>query len=135
MSGRRGFGLAALVVSLTALLMAGAAAADPANAPWSRTIQVDCTSRSTTLVAVGNGWHSAPDVKGTDVFVPLSSTESGTFYDPAGGAHPFQRPPDSKGSASPNGHPIVSCTFSVNELFPDNSRLVVTGALTGFFTS
>jgi hypothetical protein len=41
----------------------------------------------------------------------------------------------SKGSASPNGHPIVDCAFSVDEVFSGRSRLIPEATLTGFFTS
>jgi hypothetical protein len=132
---------ARVVVLATALVgiaayIASAASADPAKAPWARTIAVDCGSRSTSLVAVGNGnWHSALDLNSTAAFVPLAIGDSGVFIDPAGGEHQFSHPLSSKGSASPNGHPIVDCTFSVDEAFPDGSRLIANGTLSGFFTS
>lgn len=88
-----------------------------------------------TLVTNGNGaWHAAHDLNSTASFVALAVEDAGVFIDPAGGVHPFSHPFTTKGSASPNGHPIVTCAFSVNEPFPDGSRLIANGTLTGFFT-
>jgi hypothetical protein len=89
-----------------------------------------------TLVTNGNGaWHAAHDLNSTASFIPLAVEDTGVFIDPAGGVHEFSHPLDVKGSADPNGHSIVNCAFSVDEPFPDGSRLIANGTLTGFFTS
>jgi hypothetical protein len=115
---------------------AGTARADPTGAPYSRLLSADCGSGPISMVANGVGdWHSAQVVDSTAVFVPLAVEDSGVFTDPSGVEHPFSHPLTQKGSASPNGHPVVDCRFSVDTTFPDGSRLVANGTLTGFFTS
>ena len=126
---------AVFALLLGCLVAAGQASADPSGAFYARDIIAVCDDGSSVvMVANGGGWHSAHVVDGTAVFVPLSVEDSGTFYDAAGGAHPFVHPLDVKGNARPNGHAIVTCAFSVDTTFPDNSRLVANGTLIGFFT-
>jgi hypothetical protein len=86
------------------------------------------------MVTNGNGdFHAGHDLNSTASFVPVAVKDSGVFTDPGGGEHPFAHD-EVKGSASPNGHPIVTCAFSVDRTFPDGARLVANGTLTGFFT-
>lgn len=86
------------------------------------------------MVTNGFGWwHGTHDLGSTSSFVAIAVAEAGVFTDPGGDAHPFSRV-DVKGSASPKGHPVVTCAFSVDNTFPDGARLVADVVLTGFFT-
>ena len=87
------------------------------------------------MVANGLGdWHAAQVVDSTTVFIAVAVEDSGVFYDPLGGAHPFSHPLTYKGASNPKGKAIVTCAFSVDTTFQDGSRLVANGTLIGFFT-
>src|SRR5919106_4064502 len=133
---RRDFrGRIALVLALALVasaLGAGTASADPEGAKNARTFTADCAGRTVTMVTNGFGWwHGTHDLGSTASFVAVAVNEAGVFTDPAGVDHPFSRS-DVKGAASPNGHPIVTCAFSVDNTFPDGARLVANVTLTGF---
>jgi hypothetical protein len=125
-----GFALALVVF----VLGAGTASADPEGAKNARTFTAEYAGRTVEMITNGFGWwHGTHDLGSTSAFVALAVQEAGVFTDPAGVDHPFSRT-DVKGSASPNGQPVVTCSFSVNNTFPDGARLVASVTLTGFFT-
>jgi hypothetical protein len=135
MSGGKRFWLAAASTCALVAAVTGAANADPTGAGTARLVTADCGATQVEMVTNGNGdFHAGHDLNSTASFVPVAVTDSGVFTDPAGGEHPFAHD-EVKGSASPNGHPVVTCAFSVDRTFPDGARLVASGTLTGFFTS
>jgi hypothetical protein len=128
--------IASSVGPIVSAMTAGAAAADSTGAQNARLINADCGSGPVTMVATGGGnWHSLEVIGSPAVFVPLSVEDEGVFTDAAGGAHLFSHPLSYKGSASPGGHEVVTCRFSVDTTFSDGSRLQASGSLAGFFTS
>jgi hypothetical protein len=127
-----------LVVALATALAAAAteaASADPTVAQTARLVTANCGGAQVEMVTNGNGdFHAGHDLNSTASFVPIAVKDSGVFTDPAGSEHPFAHD-EVKGSSSPNGHPIVTCAFSVDRTFPDGAHLVANGTLTGFFSS
>ena len=121
-------------LAATATLGVGQARADPSQAPYARDVTANCNGVQVEMVTNGGGWHSGHVVGSTAVFVPIADGETGLYIDPSGNRFPFTRPLTFKGDSDPNGHAIVNCTFSVDNTFPDKSRLIVTGTLIGFFT-
>ena len=135
MSVRGRFWLVATSGCALVAAMTGAAKADPTGAGTARLVTADCGGTQVEMVTNGNGdFHAGHDPNSTASFVPFAVQDSGVFTDPAGGLHPFSHDVV-KGSASPGGHPTVTCSFSVDRTFPDGSRLQASGTLTGFFTS
>lgn len=132
---KKGMGVAIVCGLVVTVLGPSGASADPTGAGTARFVIADCDGTQVELVTNGNGdFHAAHDLNSTASFVPVAVKDSGLFTDPAGGLHPFSHDVV-KGSASPDGQPIVTCSFSVDRTFPDGSRLQASGTLTGFFTS
>lgn len=123
----------ALVVGGTA---AATATADPTGAKNSLRITIQCGATTYQVVVNGNGnWTPAHDLNSNSILVPVAFGEqTGVFTDPSGTQHPFTEPPATKGSANPNGAPLIGCTFHADQSFPDGSSVVVDGSVTGFVT-
>ena len=133
----RVIGIAALVCLLVASLGAGMANADPVGAKGALFVALDCGTGPVSTVTNGRGvFTSTKELDGTGVFVPtLFGAQSGVFTDPEGNEVPFNDPAlFPKGSANPQGHEIVDCTFVVDQDTPDGGHIFVEGDVSGFWT-
>lgn len=133
--------IAALVLPgcVLALGLAAVASADPVNAPYAVPLTFDCGGDVFSAVVNVNGraeFLPAHELGGTRVLVPLQFLAfSGVITDAEGNTYPESRgalPP--KGSANPQGHPIVTCAYSFNLSFSDGSTFVGNGSVIGFLT-
>jgi hypothetical protein len=127
-----------LVLSVFALagVSAGAALADPGNAPKSAPITIICGNTIYDAVANGNGnWTPAHDLNSTSVLIPVAfGVERDVFTDPSGNQTISFSPPRTKGSANPHGAPLINCSYHLALSFPDGSSFVADGTVTGFVT-
>ncbi len=130
---RLGFLLLAMVVAGSA---AGVAAADPSNAPRSAPITVICGNTTYQAVVNGNGaWTPAHDLNSNGILIPVAfGVETDVFTDPTGTVTTSTSPARAKGSSSPNGAPLLNCSYHLALSFPDGSSVTVDGTVTGFIT-
>jgi hypothetical protein len=124
-----------VVACVLALGLAGNADADPVNARHALTLTQDCGGATFDAVVNGNGeFMPAHELDGTRVFVPVQFLAfSGVYTDAQGRTYPESRgalPP--KGSANPEGHPTLTCAYSIDLSFPDGSTFVGHGGVVGF---
>ncbi len=135
----RVIGFALLVCTLAAFVGVGAAGADPNGAKNALFVALDCGGPVVQTVTNGGG-NLVPthDRNGTGVFIATKFGEQhGVFTDPDGNEFPFEDTAvleKGKGSASPNGQPIVDCDFIVDQDTPDGGHLFVDGTVSGFWT-
>jgi len=110
---------------------AGTALADPTAAPNATTANVTCGQDTFTVVVMGNGgFTAAHDINSTRVFVPVWFSET-TVSASDGTAETY--PENSKGSAAPNGHPLIVCSWtSAGEVF-EGVTYTASGTVKGFF--
>jgi hypothetical protein len=125
----------AVVAGVLALGLAASAGADPVNARDALLLTQDCGGTMFDAVVNGRGeFTPAHELGGTRVFVPLQFLAfSGVFTDAQGNTYPESRgalPP--KGSANPEGHPILTCAYTIDLSFPDGSTFVGNGGVVGF---
>jgi hypothetical protein len=128
-----------LLVSLVIVLagvVAEAALADPGNAPNSVPITITCGDTIYHAVANGNGnWTPAHDLNSNSVLIPIAfGVERDVFTDPSGNQTVSFSPPRAKGSANPQGAPLINCSYHLGLSFPDGSSFVADGTVTGFVT-
>jgi hypothetical protein len=129
-----------ICVFALALVLAGvvaaSATADPTGARNSTPLTVVCGDTTYQAVVNGNGpWSPAHDLNSNAILIPVAfGVETGVFTDPDGTAHPFTNPVRTKGSSTPNGAPLINCSYHVALSFPDGSSVVVDGTVTGFVT-
>jgi hypothetical protein len=127
------------VLALT-LVLAGvvvaSATADPTGAKNSVPVTIHCGGTTYHAVVNGNGaWAPAHDLNSNAILIPVAfGVETGVFTDPGGTAHPFTNPARAKGSSTPQGAPLVNCSYHIAASFPDGSSVVVDGTVTGFVT-
>jgi hypothetical protein len=127
---------ALLLVLVVAAVTAATAAADPTGSKKSSLVTIQCGTTTYQAVVNGNGaWSPAHDLASNSILIPIAFGEqNGVFTDPSGTPHPFTDPPRAKGSSSPNGAPLIDCTFHIEQSFPDGASIVVDGSVTGFVT-
>jgi hypothetical protein len=115
---------------------AGVAAADPGNAPRSTPVTVTCGSTTYQAVVNGNGaWSPGHDLNSNSVLIPVAlGVETDVFTDPSGTVFTSTTTPRAKGSSSPNGAPLLNCSYHFALSFPDGSTFVADGTVTGFVT-
>jgi hypothetical protein len=125
----------ALMLVLAGVAVASAMA-DPTGSKGSVSGTLTCPNTTYQVVVNGSGnWNPAHDLNSNSILIPVSfGVETGVFTDPGGTLHPFTNPPRAKGSAAPNGAPLVNCSFHLAGSFPDGSSVVVDGTVTGFVT-
>jgi hypothetical protein len=125
-----------LVVGLAGVV-AGSAAADPSGAKNSAPVTVVCGATTYHAVANGNGeWSPAHDLNSNSVLIPVAFGVETDVFTPVGGPSQVTfSAARAKGSASPNGHPPINCSYTVGPfVFPDGT-FVAFGTVTGFVTS
>jgi len=112
------------------------AIADPTGSKGSVSGTITCPNTTYQAVANGNGaWGPAHDLNSNSILIPVAfGVETGVFTDPGGTQHPFTNPPRTKGSSTPNGAPLINCSYHLTGSFPDGSSVVVDGTVTGFVT-
>ncbi|MDP9226141.1 MAG: hypothetical protein M3P18_20340 [Actinomycetota bacterium] len=117
-------------------VVAASATADPTGAKKSAPITIQCGDTTYQGVVNGGGaWGPAHDLNSNAILIPVAfGVETGVFTDPGGTAHPFTNPARTKGSSTPNGAPLINCSYHVALSFPDGSSVVVDGTVTGFVT-
>jgi hypothetical protein len=130
---------AAVLVLVVAFagIAAGSATADPSGAKNSFPVTVVCGS--TTYHAVANGlgaWTPALDLTSNTVLIPVAfGVETDVFTPVQGPPVVTFSPARDKGSASPNGHPTINCSYTAGPfVFPDGT-FESFGTVTGFVTS
>jgi hypothetical protein len=128
-----GFLVLAMVV---AGAIAAVAAADPINAPKSAPITITCGKTIYHAVVNGNGaWAPAHDLNSNSTLIPVSfGVETDVFTAANGTKQTTTKPARTKGSSSPNGAPLVTCSYHLALTFPNGSSLVADGTVTGFVT-
>jgi hypothetical protein len=134
---KRLLGLVVVFAVGLAALAAGPAGADPSGAKFSLPVTATCGGTTVEAVVNGNGaWGPAHDLNSTAVFIPIQfGPATGSFTDPDGNVDPINDPASPpKGSASPPGRTIVTCTYAIDQTFPDGSHLTVNGSVTGYFS-
>ena len=113
------------------------ATADPIGAKNSAPVTIQCGDTTYQAVVNGNGrWAPAHDLNSNAVLIPVAfGEETAVFTDPAGTSHPVPgNPAATKGSATPNGAPLINCSYHLALSFPDGSSLAIDGTVTGFVT-
>jgi hypothetical protein len=123
-----------LMGCVLALGRTAVATADPVAAPNAVPITLDCAGTFSAVVNGNGEFVPAHELRGTRILVPLQFLAfSGVFTDPQGNTFPDARGPlPPKGSANPQGHPIVTCAYSIDVSFPDGSTFVGNGGVVGF---
>ena len=123
-----------LFVGLTAALLmvlsvSGAALAAPANAPNARFFVVTCGGDPFNAVTNGNGaWAVGHAIDSTAVLIPVGFGDTNVWID---GVQLPTEPGSSKGSAAPQGHPLIWCTYTGDDTF-DGHTVHVEGTVQGF---
>ena len=119
------FGAVALLA-----LSAGTALAAPTGSPNARLVTAYCGDNTFTMVAMGNGrFPAAHDLDSTRVFVPLAFGVT-TVAGSDGSSVPY--PAGTKGSAAPNGHPLIDCSWVGDREFFEGVWYTASGTVTGF---
>ena len=123
----------AMVVALTAAVLAQTASADPTNAKGSLHVTAICGGQQVSVSVNGNGAVNAAHVIGsTATFVPTAFNLTASFT-PAGGGTQT----DTNTNAKQNQTGTVTCDIpeALNTFtFPDGSTFSLSGTVTGFFT-
>ena len=129
----------AVLVFMLALagIAAGSAAADPSGAKNSAPVTVVCGGTTYHAVSNGNGaWTPAHDLNSNSVLIPVSfGVETDVFTPAVGPPEITLNPARAKGSASPNGHPPINCSYTVGPFVFPQGTVEVFGTVTGFVTS
>jgi hypothetical protein len=125
------------VAVLGAGLAAGAAAADPVNAPHAQQVAVDCGEAGTfEVVTNGNGeFTPAHDLNSNKVLIPISFGTSTITVRDAEGDVVFEgtEAGRSKGHARvPKGRTAIECTYTLSFPAEEGNTATVTGTVTGF---
>lgn len=125
-----------LVVALAGVV-AGSATADPSGAKNSAPVTVVCGATTYHAVANGNGaWTPAHDLDSNTVLIPVAFGIETDVFTPVGGPSQVTfSPARAKGSASPNGHPPINCSYTVGPFVFPEGTFVAFGTVTGFVTS
>jgi hypothetical protein len=127
--------LIALTVAVAGVVVSSAAA-DPTG-PRSTPVTVVCGNTTYQAVVNGNGaWTPAHDLNSTSILIPVSFGVETDVFTPSGGAQQITyTPARAKGSAAPNGAPLLNCNYQVGPFtFPDGSTFQANGTVTGFVT-
>jgi hypothetical protein len=125
-----------LVLAAVVGAIAAVAAADPVHSPKSAPITVTCGSTVYHAVVNGNGkWGPAHDLNSHSTLIPLSfGVETDVFTAANGTKQTSTEPARTKGSSSPNGAPLVNCSYHLALTFKDGSSFTADGTVTGFVT-
>ena len=117
---RKFFAGGAVALGVTAVGLAPALAASTAQ-----TIPVQCGQQSYEVTTNGNGnWTPARDNNSTLVFHPTSFGEFTGTFTPSDPNQPPQTetdPPQTFQAQPANGHPTVSCTYTIHFVSPDGT--------------
>lgn len=126
--------LALVAAAASAVSLASVAAAAPINAKNSTPILLVCPSGTYQTVVNGNGPYTpAHSVTSNTVLIPIAfGPFTGTFTDANGVMTTQVDPGSSKGSATPTGAAIQTCTYYLQFSFPDGSSFSGSGTVTGF---
>jgi hypothetical protein len=138
----RRFVVLALVFAVAGVA-AAAAMADPTGAMKSAPVTVFCPN--TTYYAVANGsdgngmgenWGPAHDLNSNTILHPLSFGVETDVFTPVGGPPQVTfSPPRAKGSSSPNGAPLLECSYTVGPItVPGVGTFEAFGTVLGFTT-
>ena len=129
-------GTLALLTGAFVLATDGAHAAAGGNSKNVFTIEADCGGGDVGEVRVNlsSGEWAAAHPVGGGAFVPIAfGEEHGSFTDPDGNSFPIDEEGGAKGRSEHNAHDVVTCSFDIDVEFPDGSKLVLEGTVTGFF--
>ena len=118
-------------------VVVASATADPTGSMKSASITIICGNTTYHGVVNGNGfWSPAHDLNSNSILIPVSfGVETDVFTPPGGSPETSFGPARAKGSSSPNGAPLLNCSYQVGPLTsPNGATFQANGTVTGFVT-